>query len=496
LEKIKAFLQNKKAVAIVAVALVLVLGSSLAFAGVFGGGDSKEAADSKAPSELTADGRDIEDITDEELVDSISYYNESAKTKEEIEKEFAPAVTIVKQRIEQKKAPVEPDLDNQEYREFIIGSSMDLDGLSPQEQKQMAELGKEVADYDNKFVNKRIKELEDKAKTDGLKAEEKSELLSLLPAKDPVPLKPGKEHKSDSNADTGVDKEKKGITTPPADSEQGTEESGNSGQEQPAPADEEESNSDNEEQQPPAPGDETTEAEQTPPSSGSDEGTEEEQPTAPSNEEEVVEEETPGNEESEGTGSEEGTNDEENNEEEPAEVEEPAEETDEYTNGYQPEQAIAYAYQWWNKRNNDEYGYYSRAWGGCYNCWPDCTNFTSQVLKAGGLVEWKSGPTQWFYNDNKPSVSWGLANGQYRHLRQRAEPAAVEYELKVGDIVHADLNGDGRINHAAVVSKVENGQVFVTQHTNDRKDHPLSVWFQNEYIIYGAKMSTADNNPR
>ncbi len=31
-------------------------------------------------------------------------------------------------------------------------------------------------------------------------------------------------------------------------------------------------------------------------------------------------------------------------------------------NGYNRAKAVEYAYKWWNKRNNEEYGYYSRSW--------------------------------------------------------------------------------------------------------------------------------------
>ncbi|MDR6226818.1 amidase domain-containing protein [Desmospora profundinema] len=489
MEKVKQLLQNKKAVAILAAALVLVLGSSLAFAGVFSG-DSKEAAEVKSstPEESVSTDRTVS-ISDEELVDSISLYNESAKTKDQIKQEHTTAVTIVQQRAKKQQAPVKEDLDDKKYRDFVIGAATDLEGLSPEEQKRVSNYAKEVADYDNKHKNKRIKELEDKAKKEGLTPGEKAELIDLLPIQSVKPLQP-ESLEPEEAGDTGVDKKKPGSNAP-ADPGKETEEeepADNNEQQQP-PANEEENQGDEGQQQPPADEDTGDEnEEQQPPSQ--EEGNDEQQPPS----EETNEEEPPANEEE---------NNEENRDEDSNEEEPPVEEEEETlqgnsmkeANGYDRKKARDYAYQWWNKRNNEEYGYYSRAMGGCYDCWYDCTNFTSQAMKAGGLVEWKSDPW-WYYSDTKPSYAWGLANSQFKHLEKRAEPATSLSELKVGDIVHGDLNGDGHINHSAIVTRIEYGRIYVTQHTTDKKDAPLHYWFWNGYTVYGWKMGTADNTPR
>ncbi|MDR6226080.1 amidase domain-containing protein [Desmospora profundinema] len=167
----------------------------------------------------------------------------------------------------------------------------------------------------------------------------------------------------------------------------------------------------------------------------------------------------------------------------------------EETNGYNREKARDYAYQWWNKRNNDEYGYYSQVNGGCYDCWYDCTNFVSQAMKAGGLVEWKDDPW-WYYSDDKPSYAWGVSNSLYKHLEERAQPARSLSELNIGDVVNADLDGDGDIDHSAIITNIRYGQIFVTQHSVDRRDFPLSYWFFAGYDVYGWKLGTADNQPR
>lgn len=485
----KPFLQNKIMVAILAMALVLVLA---------GCGGEKEAAGENGKSDTPEESGSVEgtaSISDEELIDSISLYNESPKSKEEIQKEHTTAVEIIQKRSEQQKTPTKNDLDNQQYRNFVIGAATDLEGLSEAERKKVGDYAKDVADYDNKEKNKQIEELQNKAEKEGLTPGEKAELINLLPAKNSVPLKQDKLNPG-QDGDTGVDKKKTpGSGTPDQDKETQNEdndqppadENGNDNNQEQPPANDEGSDDNDSQEQPPADENESenNEQEQQEPNNNGEEGTEEQD--TPSQEEGNNTEEE-GNEEN---GSEDGTE-----EQPPADEEEtPADDEMKEANGYDREKARDYAYEWWNKRNNDQYGYYSRSMDNCYDCWYDCTNFTSQALVAGGLVQWKSDPW-WYYSDKKPSYAWGLANSQYKHLQQRAEPANSLSELKVGDIIHADINGDGHINHSAIVTKIQFGQIYVTQHTTDRKDAPLSTWFWNGYTVYGWKMGTADNTPR
>ena len=53
---------------------------------------------------------------------------------------------------------------------------------------------------------------------------------------------------------------------------------------------------------------------------------------------------------------------------------------------YNPKNAVAYAKEWCNKRNTDQYNDYSGQGG-------DCANFVSQCLKAGGLDLSAGNPT-------------------------------------------------------------------------------------------------------
>ncbi|RAL26251.1 amidase domain-containing protein [Thermoflavimicrobium daqui] len=161
-------------------------------------------------------------------------------------------------------------------------------------------------------------------------------------------------------------------------------------------------------------------------------------------------------------------------------------------NRYNRIAARDYAYKWWNKRNNEEYGYYSRVSGGCYDCWADCTNFVSQIIKVGGIKQISQGNNVWFYSDKKPSFSWGVANSFFRHFKERAQMVKKEAELEVGDVINVDFDGDQDMEHTAAITKKEGNKVYVTYHSNDTKDRSITDWVLL-YNVYGWQMGTAKN---
>lgn len=153
-----------------------------------------------------------------------------------------------------------------------------------------------------------------------------------------------------------------------------------------------------------------------------------------------------------------------------------------------------YAYDWYNDRNNADYGYYADYYN-CADCWNDCTNFVSQALQAGGKTEMKdpvytTDRFNWYYSDFKPSHSWGGAHNFYSHWKNWASLASSSSDLSVGDAVNADFGGDGHIDHTALVTYISGGNRYVTQHTADKKNAPLSNWFDNGYKVYGWEMGT------
>jgi hypothetical protein len=111
---------------------------------------------------------------------------------------------------------------------------------------------------------------------------------------------------------------------------------------------------------------------------------------------------------------------------------------------------MAYAFDHWNDYNLAQYGDFNE-WGG------DCINFVSQTLVARG---WQ--PTEDWFNDAQED--WAPA---FVHvpsfdawLREHPEYGATTLTLdqrdqvKIGDVVLFDWEGDGSLDHAQVVSRV------------------------------------------
>jgi len=211
------------------------------------------------------------------------------------------------------------------------------------------------------------------------------------------------------------------------------------------------------------------------------------------------------------------------------------------SNGYNPSDAVKYAKDWWYKTNNDDYPYYTEYYGldsstnamndlehspmsGRYQSatkrtYSDCTNFVSQCLKAGGMIEKKSGlllpytkSENWYYSDSKPSYTWGAALNFYNHWSERAGVTPVSSNLQAGDVVSIDMTGDGDPDHTAIITKVKSTgsdydeRLLLTQHTYDRcetrwdssakkeVEYTLQYLYDKGYTIYGYEMDKATNN--
>lgn len=165
--------------------------------------------------------------------------------------------------------------------------------------------------------------------------------------------------------------------------------------------------------------------------------------------------------------------------------------------GYNTTNAINYAFSWTQNgvtTRNQQYSY--------YNGLNDCTNFVSQVLKAGGIsqiridtfgYDYDDAPNWYYANsfNNPPSWTWGGAHNQYRHLASYSSNVRRVYstaDLRVGDVVMWDTNpNDGifHMGHNTVVTKIQNGTIYLTYHSNDRENEPISTLFNAGYLAYG-----------
>lgn len=164
---------------------------------------------------------------------------------------------------------------------------------------------------------------------------------------------------------------------------------------------------------------------------------------------------------------------------------------------YDVNAAMNYASAWWNSRNSQ----YPIAGENT-----DCTNFTSQILRAGGWDDyapdlWKDDPPNllyyrqpdvWFYVPGyipQPnSWTWSAANNLlsfplYHDNRGEYQSAGT---AAVGDVIFFDWNGDDTADHVMVVSHVaDDGSEALTGHTGDRWNYALSLVMESAYAEYG-----------
>lgn len=140
---------------------------------------------------------------------------------------------------------------------------------------------------------------------------------------------------------------------------------------------------------------------------------------------------------------------------------------------------------------------YARKWAYSYNLIPfgafgfgaaDCTNFSSQVLKAGGWVEVgypdRASSSSWFFRTlipkiQGPSYSWASAEHwpTFALSSRRAVKVSSISELEPGDIIQADWDASGTADHTIVVNGINStGERLIASHSEPHVDMPFSEW--------------------
>lgn len=156
----------------------------------------------------------------------------------------------------------------------------------------------------------------------------------------------------------------------------------------------------------------------------------------------------------------------------------PIEEQGTAANPYKRKVAANYALKWGKKRNPKYVDYDTN----------DCTNFSSQVLKAGGWIE-KGKPDQnstdsWFYEKpsiwgKKPSRSWRLVDDwkTFALKSKRVKLVNSINDLWHGDIVQAEWDWKSGVvdpDHNMVISGVnEKGERLIAAHSSDHRSTPF-----------------------
>lgn len=167
--------------------------------------------------------------------------------------------------------------------------------------------------------------------------------------------------------------------------------------------------------------------------------------------------------------------------------------------------SLAYARYWWNGRNPiypDMRNFFDWVGSGT-----DCANFISQIVYNGA---WrmtsgdKTSTSAWYLNGTSPdwywSDSWSFAD-KWRLMGIRlSRVTGVSYwdELMVADVVEFDWgpNPDGYIDHAMFITIIDNyGEIYLTAHSNDRLDYPLSSVLASPSGTAGYGLHVNDSYP-
>lgn len=104
----------------------------------------------------------------------------------------------------------------------------------------------------------------------------------------------------------------------------------------------------------------------------------------------------------------------------------------------------------------------------------DCTNFVSQILKAGGVKEVYTGNqfSGWWYREkNNVSVSWIQARTFARYMGVgytcTSSWKTFTSNVRQGDIIAFDRTRDGDYDHMAFLCAASGTELYIAQHSSD-----------------------------
>lgn len=133
---------------------------------------------------------------------------------------------------------------------------------------------------------------------------------------------------------------------------------------------------------------------------------------------------------------------------------------------YNRRAAVSYAEHWWNSYN-PKFRKFD----------VDCTNYISQCLLAGGATM-HGAPNRsagWWYQQSNWSFSWAVAHSLRWYLSGATKGLTGKEvdqasDLKPGDVICYDFEGDGRWDHNTIVVAFDaNGMPLVNAHTNNSR---------------------------
>jgi len=142
----------------------------------------------------------------------------------------------------------------------------------------------------------------------------------------------------------------------------------------------------------------------------------------------------------------------------------------------------------------------------------DCTNFASQSVFAGGwpmVTGFYRNTNVWWFSclvGNhicNSSYTWGAAWNfhEFLGISHRADTLSGWQDTIEGDLIFADWDTvggghlpDGRVDHVMIVTgKDTQGNTYISQHTNDRLNWPMTATLQLEpnARFYGYRMKSS-----
>lgn len=147
--------------------------------------------------------------------------------------------------------------------------------------------------------------------------------------------------------------------------------------------------------------------------------------------------------------------------------------------------AVQYAERWWNGEN-PKYKNFD----------VNCTNFVSQCLHAGNakMRGYPNRSNGWWMQNNNWSYSWSVANAMTSFLKNsknglRAEKVVDAEQLKPGDVICYDFQGDGRFDHTTfVVAKDPENMPLVNAQTYNSR---MRYWAYEDSSAYTPNIKYA-----
>ncbi len=140
--------------------------------------------------------------------------------------------------------------------------------------------------------------------------------------------------------------------------------------------------------------------------------------------------------------------------------------------------AVKYAERWWNEYNPRFKSFEV-----------NCTNYISQCLHAGEapMTGYPNRSKGWWMQSQNWSYSWTVANAFRWYLPNaksglRAKEVKDPMELKRGDVICYDFQGDGRFDHTTIVTaKDKDGMPLVNANTANSR---MRYWAYEDSTAY------------